>query len=93
MTREFRRDRASALDEIARWLEILRDIAMLQNDLNQHIVFGDRIEELTDLAKKLTTEDIARATSSVQNTRDALMSNAYPQLAFDAMMLETPTVA
>ncbi len=93
MTREFRRDRASALDEIARWLEILRDIAMLQNDLDQHIVFGDRIEELTDLAKKLTTEDIARATSAAQNTRHALMSNAYPQLAFDAMMLQIPATA
>ncbi len=93
MTREFRRDRASALEEIARWLEILRDIAMLQNDLNQHIVFGDRIEDLENLAEKLTTEDLARATSAAQKTREALMSNAYPQLAFDAMMLQMPSTA
>lgn len=93
MTQEFRRDRFSALEEIERWMEILRDIAMLQNELNQHIVYNDRIEELTDLAKKLTTQDLARATSAAQKTRTALMSNAYPQLAFDAMMLETPTVA
>ena len=93
MTQEFRRDRASGLEEIARWLEILRDVAMLQNELHQHIVFGDRIEELTDLAKKLTTEDLARATLAIQNTRDALMSNAYSQLAFDGMMLRIPTTA
>ena len=91
MTREFRRDRVSALEEVARWLEILRDIAMLQNQLHQHIVFGDRIEELADLAKQLTTEDLARATTTVQKTRDALMSNAYPQLAFDALMLQIPS--
>lgn len=92
MTREFHRDRVSALEEIARWLEILRDIAMLQNDLNQHIVFGDRIDELTDLAKQLTARDLAQATSAAQKTRDALMSNAYPQLAFDGMMLKVPNV-
>ena len=93
MSREFRRDRASALEEVSRWLEILRDIAMLQNELHQHIVFDDRIEELTDLAKKLTTPDLARATSAAQKTREALMSNAYPQLAFDGMMLQMPSTA
>lgn len=93
MTREFRRDRASALEEIARWLEILRDIAMLQNGLKQHLIFDDRIEELADLAKKLTTQDLAQATTAAQKTREALMSNAYPQLAFDAMMLQIPAIA
>ena len=93
MTREFRSDRASALEEIARWIELLRDIAMLQNDLHQHVVFDDYIEDLSDLAKQLTQDDIARATSAVQKARDALMSNAYPQLAFDAMMLEVPSLA
>ena len=91
MNREFRRNRESAIEEIERWLEILRDIAMLQNDLNQHIIFDDRIDELTDLAKKLTTQDLAQATSAAQKTREALMSNAYPQLAFDAMMLQIPS--
>ena len=90
MAREFRSDRSLALDELARWLEIVRDIAMIQNGLGQHVVFGDRIEELKRLAELLTSDDVAVAASVVGKTRDALMVNAYPPLAFDGMMLELP---
>ena len=88
MAREFRSDRSLALDELARWLEIVRDIAMIQNGLRQHVVFDDRIEELDRLADVLTSDDVAAAASVVEKTRDALMVNAYPPLAFDVMMLE-----
>ena len=90
MTREFRRDRSVALEEVERWLEILRDIAMLQNELREHVVFDDRVKELEPLAQSLTTSDLAQAASAVEKTRAGLMSNAYPQLAFDGMMLGVP---
>ena len=75
------------MDELTRWLEIVRDIAMIQNGLRQHVVFDDRIEELDRLAELLTSDDVAAAASVVEKTRDALMVNAYPPLAFDVMML------
>ena len=93
MSREFRRDRNLALDEVERWLELVRDIAMIQNGLNQHVTFDDRIQELSELANALTPNEIAAAAGTVRRTRDALMVNALPQLAFDAMMLEMPNVA
>ena len=93
MSREFRRDRSLTLEEVGRWLEILRDVAMIQTGLRQHIVFDDRVDELESLAKGLSTDDVARAATAVQKSREALMVNALPQLAFDAMMLEMPIVA
>ncbi|MYA58999.1 MAG: DNA polymerase III subunit [Chloroflexi bacterium] len=93
MSREFRRDRNLALDEVERWLEVVRDIAMIQNGLNQHVTYDDRIQELSELANALTLDEVAAAAGTVRRTRDALMVNALPQLAFDAMMLEVPSVA
>jgi DNA polymerase-3 subunit delta' len=93
MTREFRQNRATALEEVARWLEILRDVAMLQNGLRENVIFDDRTDELGELAHALTPSDVAQAASAVGKTRDALMLNAFPQLAFDGMMLELPTPA
>ena len=92
MTQEFRRNRNAALEELARWLEILRDVVMLQNGLHKKVVFDDRVDELGKLAQVLSIIDVANAASAVEKTRDALMSNAYPQLAFDGMMLEVPRV-
>ncbi len=93
MTREFRRDRNSAIEELARWLEILRDIALLQNGLRDHAIFDDRVDELEQLAQSLSVSDVAIAAAAVEKAREALTSNTYPQLAFDGMMLEVPTPA
>lgn len=93
MSREFRKDRSLALDEVERWLEIIRDIAMIQNGLNDKVTYDDRIQELSDLANALTRDEVAMAAGTVRRTRNALMVNALPQLAFDAMMLEVPSPA
>ena len=93
MSREFRRDRNLALDEVERWLELVRDIAMIQNALNELVTYDDKIQDLSELANALTSDEIAAAAGTVRRTRDALMVNALPQLAFDAMMLEMPNVA
>ncbi|MYA60179.1 MAG: DNA polymerase III subunit [Chloroflexi bacterium] len=93
MSREFRRDRSLALDEVERWLEIIRDVAMIQNGLHQHVTYDDRIQELSELANALTPDEVAAAAGTVRRTRDALTVNALPQLAFDAMMLEMPNVS
>ncbi len=93
MSRQFWSDRAVALEEVDRWLEIIRDIAMIKNELREHVVYDDRVEELDQIAKALSEDEIARAASAIQKTRDALMVNAIPQLAFDGMMLGLPIVA
>ena len=92
MAREFRSDRNLALDELERWFEIIRDIAMVQNGLRQHVVFDDRLEELDRVAQGLTPDDVSATVSVVEKTRHALMVNAYPPLAFDGMMLGLPGV-
>ena len=92
MSREFRSNRNLALEEVERWLEIVRDIAMIQNRLNQHVTYDDRLQELSDLANALTPDEVATAAGTIRRTRDALMVNALPQLAFDAMMLEVPYI-
>ena len=93
MSREFRSNRNLAIEEVERWLEIVRDIAMIQNGLNQHVTYDDRLQELSDLATALTPHEVATAAGTIRRTRDALMVNALPQLAFDAMMLQVPTVS
>ncbi len=92
MSREFRSNRNLALEEVERWLEIVRDIAMIQNGLNQHVTYDDRLQELRDLANTLTPDEVAAAAGTIRRTRDALMVNALPQLAFDAMMLKVPYI-
>ena len=93
MSREFRRDRSIALEEVGRWLEIIRDIAMIQNGLRHQVVYEERVGELEHIAGELSGDDVASAALAARKTRDALMVNALPQLAFDAMMLEMPTIA
>ena len=65
MSREFRRDRSLALDEVERWLEIVRDVAMIQNGLSQHVTYDDRLEELSIIANNLrsvlTLDEVATA--------------------------------
>ena len=92
MSREFRRDRNLALDEVERWLEIVRDVAMIQNGLSQHVTYDERTEELSNLASNLAPNEVATMANIVRRTREALMVNALPQLAFDAMMLKMPLV-
>ena len=93
MARQFRNDRIIVMEDVARWLEVTRDIAMLQNGLRQHLIFDDRIDELDRLAKTMTSDEVALAAAAIQKARDALMVNASPQLAFDGMMLEMPLAA
>ncbi len=92
MSREFRNDRNLALEELERWLELLRDIAMIQNEMTDRVMFEDRLAELSALARNMSLEDVAVAASAAQQTRSALMVNALPQLAWDAMMLRMPTI-
>ncbi len=91
MAREFRSDRSLALDELERWLELIRDIAMIQNGMRRHVVFDDRFQELDRIAEGLTLDDVAKTASAVEKARLALLANAYPQLAFDGMMLGLPS--
>ena len=91
MAREFRNDRNIVLEEVERWLELLRDIAMIQNEMTDRVMFEDRLSELRVLAQDMSLDDVAAAAAAAQKTRSALMVNALPQLAWDAMMLQMPT--
>ncbi len=90
LSSEFRRDRTVALDELDEWLTVTRDLAIFKSGLTEKIVFESRMSQLDDAAQSLTEEDIAHTMDAVISTREALLSNAYPPLAFDSMMLQLP---
>ena len=90
MVTEFRRNRPQAMDELARWLQVLRDVAMVRHGLPGNVIFDERVAELEVVAQTMTDDDVAAAIKAVQQTRAALQSNAYPPLAFDSMMLGIP---
>ncbi len=93
MARGFRNNRNAAIGELDRWLEILRDVAILKNDMSEYLVFEERADDLEALADAMSDDDLSCAATAVIKARDGLMVNASPQLAFDVMMLEIPAIA
>ncbi len=90
---EFRRDRASALEEVDRWIEICRDVAFAKYQMESNLIFDERLPEITELSRSLTGAQISEAFSSIIRTRQALQANALPQLALEMMMLDIPRIA
>ena len=88
----FRRDRDGVLDEMKRWLQWMRDIAVFTSGLGDSAIHSEWREALDQMAKQLDEAAITQAANTVLQTREALEANANPRLALEVMMLELPTV-
>jgi DNA polymerase-3 subunit delta' len=88
----FRRDRDGVLNEMRRWLEWWRDVAVVKAGLTGNAINVDWVPALTEIAAPLKESDIAAAASAVSRTTQALEANAIPRLALEVLMLDLPTV-
>lgn len=89
----YRRDRDGVLNELKRWLEMWRDIAIVKAGLPQNTINADWLPAFEEAAKQLEEAEISAAASTISGTTTALEANAIPRLAIEVMMLEMPTVS
>ena len=92
MSTQFRRDRPSVMIEVTRWTQLVRDLAFLRHGLDAKVATVYDLDQLKQLANQISDADIAAMLKSIDAARDALNANALPQLAFEVMMMETPTL-
>ncbi len=90
MSGNFWRNRDGVLQEMQRWLEWWRDVAMARAGLNEQVVNLDSLETLQALGRSLSADEIAAAVEAVTRTVQALEANAIPRLALEVMMLDLP---
>ena len=93
MGNEFRRDRPSALNEVTRWTQVVRDVALIKHGLGDKTPAIYNRQQLDALAGQMSDQDIGRTLSLIEGTRDAVNANALPQLAFEVMMLDLPKLS
>jgi DNA polymerase-3 subunit delta' len=89
---QFWRDRDAVLQEMQRWLEWWRDVAMLRYKLDEIVTNVEWSDLLSEIAGELKDAQIAAAVTAVQNSLAALEANAVPQLTLEVLMLDLPWV-
>lgn len=89
---QFRRDRETLLEEMQRWLEWWRDVAMLRHELAENVTNIEWRNLLSEIAVELTEVQIVAAVTAIQDAQLALEANAIPQLTLDVLMLDLPWV-
>lgn len=90
---EFRRDRPGIMAEITRWTQVVRDLALVKHGLGDKTPATYDRQQLESLSGQMSDEDISRALTAIEETRDAVNANALPQLALEVMMLDLPAMA
>jgi DNA polymerase-3 subunit delta' len=86
----FRRNREAVLNEMSRWLEWWRDVAVVKAGLSENAINSDWLRALQAIAAQLTEAEIADAAREVKSATAALRANAIPQLAIEVMVLGLP---
>lgn len=93
MAKEFQSDRSGVTRETTRWTQVVRDLAFVKHGMTDRVPTIHNLEQLEEISNQMSDDDIGRALNAAEETRDALSSNVLPQLAFEAMMLNTPVLA
>lgn len=91
--KEFQKDVPGAMREVTRWTQVVRDLAFVKHGMTEKVPTVHSRAQLEALSNQMSDDDIGRALEVAEETRDALSANVPPQLAFEAMMLNTPTLA
>lgn len=92
LAERFRRDREGVLNELRRWQQWWRDVAVAKAGLHDNVINADWLDALAETAGRLSEGEIALAAGTVSHTITALEANAIPRLAIEVMMLEMPQV-
>ena len=83
-------------DHVYLWLALVgqlwRDLLLVKGGQAQSMVHADRLEELNELATRLSFEEIASGLRLCAETAEHLGRNANPRLALDVLMLGLPVV-
>ena len=90
---KFRRDRPSIVNEMTRWTEVVRDIALVKHGLGEKTPATYDRQQLETIAGRMSDGDIGLALATIEETRDAVNANTLPQLAIEVMMLELPDLS
>ena len=88
-TRYFK-DREDVKQELNQWLRWWRDILLIREGSEGFVCNMDWVETLRRSAGDVTAAQIVRTIKALQDSIEALESNANPRLVLDVMMLTLP---
>ena len=86
----FSRDRESARQVLYLWLRWWRDVLLIKEGAEDYVQHSHRLDDLRSAASGLSTSDTVNIIRSLQETLEALDSNANPRLALEVFMVKLP---
>ncbi|MBI2165611.1 MAG: AAA family ATPase [Chloroflexi bacterium] len=84
------RDRSFARDAVELWASWWRDLLLMKEGETESIENLDLSDEMVKEAATISIRDILGVLRALQETREALESNANPRLALEVLMLSLP---
>lgn len=87
----FFRDRDSTKELLYLWLRWWRDLVLIKEGVEEYVQDQDELTHLRLQASQLSTLQIVGFIKALNQTLEALDSNANPRLALEVLMLNLPT--
>ncbi|MEC9308844.1 MAG: DNA polymerase III subunit [Chloroflexota bacterium] len=92
MALEFGRDRTAVKEVLYLWKSWWRDLLLVKNVGEGHVLSLDRLGTLTDQSFQLTTDDIVQFVKLIDHTLFALNHNANTRVSFENLMINMPKI-
>jgi DNA polymerase III subunit delta' len=87
---QFSRGREPIREILYLWLRWWRDLMLIKEGAEEYAHYQDQLGQLRIQASQLTTPQIVRFIKALQQTLEALDSNANARLALEVLMLDLP---
>ena len=92
MALEFGRDRTAVKEVLYLWKSWWRDLLLVKNVGEDHVLSLHRLGTLTDQSFQLTTDDIVDFVKLIDHTLFALNHNANTRVSFENLMINMPKI-
>jgi len=90
LAESFGRDRDSGTLWLGLVQQFWRDVVLVKGGNGDAVANEDRVDDLRDLAKAMSFDQLAGILGSISQTGERLAKNANARLAFDVLMLDLP---
>jgi DNA polymerase-3 subunit delta' len=88
----FQRDRDAVKEVLFLWLGWWRDLVLIKEGGEEYVLNQDQLDRLRRQASQLSTAQTVRFIHALNETLEALDSNANARLALEVLMLDLPPV-
>jgi len=90
LANQFSQNRGLVYERLNLWLDWWRDLLLVKVGSTDNITNIDRLDSLSDMAKRYSLAQIRASIQSILATGEQLRQNANPRLALEVLMLDMP---